>query len=128
MGQEIVVRFSSTESAFAALYDIDSSGRVTLLFPNKFSQDNHLKAGQIYTGDNWGLEANGVPGRDRLFMLVSKSNNILPGVASFIQNPNQSEIFVSKGVGIFGREIEGATKDSQPNAIGAALVEFFTAK
>jgi hypothetical protein len=127
MGDEIVVRFSVPQDCFAALYDIDSSGEAKLLFPNLQSTDNHLQAGRVYTGDTWGLTANGTPGRERMFLLAAPSNDQLPGVNAFVQNPS-GESSVSKSVGVFARKVQASTQSAAPGSIGASLVEFFTSK
>ena len=125
-GEEIIVRFSANQDGFGAIYDIDSTGTVALLFPNKHSGDNRLQAGKVYSGDTWGLVANGTPGRERMFMLFASSNAQLPGVNRFISNPDAGG-FVSKSVGAFARQIQSGSAGGNSNATGASFVEFFTA-
>jgi hypothetical protein len=127
MGQEIVVRFSGARDAFAALYDIDSTGAVTLLFPNASAKNNRLQSGQIYSGDSWGLVASGTPGRERMFLLVALSNDQLPGVNAFVQDPSSSGQ-VSKSITAFARTVQAGAGTAPPGSFGASVVEFFTAK
>lgn len=126
-GDEIIIRFRSNQDCFGAIYDIDCNGTVSLLFPNAVSQDNRLRAGQIYTGDTWELRAQAPAGRDRLFLLVADSNSQLPGVAQFIANPSAGG-FVSKSVGAFARTVQTTTRNTNSSQLGASVVEFFTAK
>ena len=125
MGEEIVVRFSANQDGFAALYDIDSAGTVSLLFPNGSAKNNHIQAGQIYSGDTWGLVANGTPGRERMFLMVAPSNAQLPGVTDFLANPSGGG-YVIKSVGAFARKVQPGSTNS--SSVGASLVEFFTSK
>jgi len=44
-GEPVKIHLKLSRDAYVYLYDIDPQGNVTLLFPNGFSRDNHLKAG-----------------------------------------------------------------------------------
>lgn len=45
-GDTLQIHLKLDQEAYVYVYDIDAEGRVTLLFPNGFSRDNHLAAGQ----------------------------------------------------------------------------------
>jgi len=47
-GEKITIRFKSTRDAFVTLYNYDTSGRVKIIFPNRYSPNNFIKAGQEY--------------------------------------------------------------------------------
>jgi hypothetical protein len=116
-------------SCFAALYDVDSEGAVTLLYPTSADVDNHLSANRRYTNEDLGidLKASGTPGRDRIFLIVASSNNELPGVAEVLRDPASKGV-VSKSVTSFARKVRSATQGAGQKSIGASVVEFFTAK
>lgn len=45
-GEAVQIQVKLSRDAYVYIYDIDPAGRVTLLFPNGFSRDNFLKAGE----------------------------------------------------------------------------------
>ncbi len=45
-GQEIKIHFRINKKAYLYIYNIDSQGRVNLLFPNKYDRANHLEPGE----------------------------------------------------------------------------------
>ena len=47
-GEKITIRFKSTRDAFVTLYNYDTAGRVKIIFPNRYSPHNFVKAGQEY--------------------------------------------------------------------------------
>ncbi|HWP47558.1 MAG TPA: DUF4384 domain-containing protein [Candidatus Limnocylindrales bacterium] len=51
-GEYIDVSFTVDQDSYVTLYDIDSTGNVTVLFPNSYSRDNLARAGRVYTIPN----------------------------------------------------------------------------
>ncbi|MEA2021451.1 MAG: PEGA domain-containing protein [Candidatus Caldatribacteriota bacterium] len=47
-GEKIIIYFKSTRDAFVTLYNYDTLGQVRIIFPNRYSPHNFLKAGQEY--------------------------------------------------------------------------------
>ena len=47
-GEKIIIYFKSTRDAFVTLYNYDTLGKVKIIFPNRYSPHNFLKAGQEY--------------------------------------------------------------------------------
>lgn len=45
-GSEIEIRYELNKKAYLYIYNIDVNGKVHLLFPNKYDQDNYLSAGK----------------------------------------------------------------------------------
>jgi hypothetical protein len=45
LGDRIALCISATEDCYAYLFDIGTTGKITLLFPNQFTLDNRLRAG-----------------------------------------------------------------------------------
>jgi len=45
-GEKIIIYFKSTRDAFVTLYNYDTLGQVKIIFPNKYSPHNFIKAGQ----------------------------------------------------------------------------------
>lgn len=47
-GEKIVINFRTNADGFLTLYDIDTRGEVSVLFPNRHHPDNYVKAGSTY--------------------------------------------------------------------------------
>lgn len=48
-GEDIAVYFKVSSNSFVAIYDILPNGKVSLIFPNRYDQNNFVLAGQLYT-------------------------------------------------------------------------------
>ena len=48
-GEKITINFRTTADGYVTVYDIDTSGQVSILFPNSNFPDNFVKADQIYS-------------------------------------------------------------------------------
>lgn len=47
-GEDLVLNLSSNRDCYIKMYHIDVNGRVSLILPNRFSQDNYLQVGKVY--------------------------------------------------------------------------------
>jgi len=50
-GERIKISFQASQDSFATLYNYDTEGRVKIIFPNQYSPNNFVKAGQTYSVD-----------------------------------------------------------------------------
>ncbi len=48
-GERIKISFQASRDSFVTLYNYDTEGRVKIIFPNKYSPDNFVRAGEIKT-------------------------------------------------------------------------------
>ena len=48
-GEKIIIYFRTNVDAYLTLYDIDTRGQVSVLFPNRNQQDNFVRGGRTYT-------------------------------------------------------------------------------
>lgn len=48
-GEDLAIYFKVYKNSFVAIYDILSNGKVSLIFPNRYDQNNFVLAGQLYT-------------------------------------------------------------------------------
>lgn len=138
MGEEVQIRFKVDRDCAITLYDIDSVGNVSLLFPNEFAPDNHVVAGQLYAlpdpKDNWKIQVNGVPGKETVIAVATSGQADLPGLSDFRKDPKSKSLGVVKrngsdtniqvtefaqNVGQLGRVSGGAS---------SASIQFFTVK
>lgn len=46
IGDSLTLKINVSEDAYVEVWNVGTSGKVTRIFPNAFSQDNHIKAGQ----------------------------------------------------------------------------------
>jgi mono/diheme cytochrome c family protein len=83
VGEGFQVLASVDRDCYLTIYEVDSSGRVSLLFPNQFVPNNRLSAGQLRTlggpGDDFQLQADGHPGVNTLVAVATLDPIGLPG-------------------------------------------------
>ena len=48
-GEKIKISFQASRDSFVTLYSYDTGGRVKIIFPNRYSPHNFVKAGQIHS-------------------------------------------------------------------------------
>ena len=74
VGETIQVRFSVSEDAYVYIYDIDAAGKVSLLFPNFYSQNNFVTAGDHVLPDlpSYRLTVTEPTGTEYLQIVASK--------------------------------------------------------
>ena len=66
-GEQIVFHVRSDQDASILILNVDRDGTVYTIFPNKFGQDNRIRAGQTLTiPDNTGVEASNMVFREPL--------------------------------------------------------------
>lgn len=77
IGDKINIVFNSSKDCYLTLLNIGTSGKLTILFPNKLHQDNFIKGGQTYKipGNEYGFEyqLKGPQGIEKLKAIVTES-------------------------------------------------------
>jgi len=48
-GERIIISFQATQDSYVKIYNYDTEGRVKIIFPNRYSPDNFVRAGEIKT-------------------------------------------------------------------------------
>jgi len=48
-GERIKIFFQTSQNSFVKIYNYDNEGRVNIIFPNRYSPDNFVRAGEIKT-------------------------------------------------------------------------------
>jgi outer membrane protein OmpA-like peptidoglycan-associated protein len=51
-GEKIIINFRTNTDAYVTVYDIDTRGQVSVLFPNRILSDNVVKGNQVYSMPN----------------------------------------------------------------------------
>lgn len=49
VGDSIRIYFRVSRDAYVTIYDVDAAGRVTIIYPNDYDQDNFARAGRVYS-------------------------------------------------------------------------------
>lgn len=74
-GEPLRLLFETNRDAYVTLVNIGTTGGVTILYPNRFSADNRVKAGTVYrvpgSGDNYEIALNGPAGVELVYALVT---------------------------------------------------------
>ncbi len=80
LGDSLIINYSTDARAYAYVYNVDASGRVAQAFPNAFSPNNLLNAGNFVLPDgNYRFTVTGPTGTESLHLLLSLTP-INPGV------------------------------------------------
>jgi TolB-like protein len=68
IGEKLTVNFKADRDCYVTLVDVGTSGNVHILFPNRFSSGNKVKANETYSvpgkGDGYKITVNGPPGTE----------------------------------------------------------------
>ncbi len=92
--EEVIVNYEVSQTAFLYLYSIDTRGKVTLLFPNKYDQDNKVKPGKgELPGRGYSFMTGEEEGREYLQLIASKVK--LPVFPSPESKDSQSSPFLN---------------------------------
>ncbi len=90
-GDPIRIFFEVTRDCYVVLYDIDTRGRLHILFPFDPWQDNFVRAGQVYElpgdWDDFQLTVDGPPGTEYVQVIASPYLFQLPDWPIYINSP-----------------------------------------
>ena len=74
IGENMQVHFRVSQDAYVYIYDIDAAGKVSLLFPNYYSQNNRVSAGEHVLPDSSAYNLNVVqPTRTEYLQLIASA-------------------------------------------------------
>ncbi len=92
-GDQIKVYFEVTRDCYVVLYDIDTRGRLHILFPFSPWQDNYVEAGRVYevpgNWDNFSLYVEGPTGTEYIEAIASPYSIDLPDWPIYLDSPGQ---------------------------------------
>jgi len=126
IGERIVVYFRSDRDCYLTLFNIGTSGELTVLYPNYLFQNNFTRADRIYAipGDEYPFEyeLSGPPGVEKIKAIATTSKlNLLDFEFS------REEFFHSVESGIAARDISIVAKKMEEVSVDSwaeALCEF----
>jgi hypothetical protein len=125
VGDAITVHFQTSQDGYLTLVNVGSSGKITILFPNRFSGGQEVKAGKVYRipapEDSYELALAGPPGTELIYALRTAK----PMKFSESDFSRTSEIFrsVTDGAGTFTRDINVVVKRTPREEQAKALLE-----
>ena len=77
VGEKLIIYFKVTQDAYVYIWDINANGEVRLIFPNKYNQDNFVRANIVYSipssRDTYSLKIAPPAGREVIHILASKT-------------------------------------------------------
>lgn len=115
IGEEIVFFFKAQRDCRLTLFNIGSSGKVYIIFPNKHQKDNLIKAGKIYRippeKAEWFFKAKGPAGKEVVKAIATEEK------IDLVQKEYK------KPAGIFEEVNEPESKVARDIAIALKLVE-----
>ncbi len=92
-GDRIKVYFEVTRDCYVVLYDIDTHGRLHILFPFSPWQDNYVRAGHVYElpgdWDTFSLHVEGPSGTEYIQAIASPYPIDLPDWPIYLDSPGQ---------------------------------------
>ena len=75
LGDPLTLRIESERDCYVTIFDVGTSGKVTVLLPNRFRSDNHIKAKQQVSfpgpGDGFEYVINPPKGRERIVVVAT---------------------------------------------------------
>ncbi|GAK57363.1 OmpA/MotB domain protein [Candidatus Vecturithrix granuli] len=109
-GEKAVIYFRTDADGYATLYDIDTQGKVLVIFPNRETPDNFVKAGQIYEipaqQADYDLIVEGPEGIEYIEAVASTD-------AYYRWNHNEGEPRWLQDWGLKGRKLEAGSSQPQ---------------
>lgn len=125
VGDPITVFFETSQAGYLTLVNVGSSGKITILFPNRFSGGHEVKAGKVYripgAEDSYELALAGPPGTELIYALrTTKPIKFVESDFSRTQDIFQS---VTDRASLFTRDINVVVKRTPRAEQSKALVE-----
>ena len=78
LGDELVIKFKADRSCYVTIFNMGSSGQITVLFPNRFYATNYVKKDEVYSipgkFQNFTIKAQGPAGIEKLKIFATEGN------------------------------------------------------
>ena len=78
VGDELVIKFKADRSCYVTIFNMGSSGQITVLFPNRFYATNYVKKDEVYSipgrFQNFTIKAEGPAGVEKLKIFATEGN------------------------------------------------------
>lgn len=108
LGDDLVVKFKADRACYVTIFNMGSSGQITVLFPNRFYATNYVKANEEYSipgkFQNFKIKAQGPAGIEKLKIFATEQNvPLLPeqyNVSAFRSLDPKTESSVTRDLAI----------------------------
>lgn len=78
VGDELVIKFRADRNCYVTIFNLGSSGQITVLFPNRFYATNHVRKDEVYSipgrFQNFTITASGPAGIEKLKIFATEAN------------------------------------------------------
>lgn len=127
-GETVKIGFKVDRECFVTIYNVDSAGNVTLLFPNPYSTNNRVVANKEYNipGDTepWDIEVGGDEGLERVTLIATLTPWNFPGR----EDSAKAISVVSKGIDLFAKSLQVKLRADKIDSYTTASVRFYSVK
>ena len=108
VGDELVIKFKADRSCYVTIFNMGSSGQITVLFPNRFYATNYVKKDEEYAipgkFQNFTIKAQGPAGIEKLKIFATEANvPLLPeqyNVSAFRSLDPKTEASVTRDLAV----------------------------
>ncbi len=116
--------FSADRDCYVAIVDIGTSGKMTLLFPNKWHRDNKIEKGKSYRippeGSDFTYKLAGPPGTEHVKVIASVNQllSTVPSLQQEVKKPLKETgggFLTMKNPGLILKDIRVAFSGTQPS-------------
>jgi len=133
IGDELKVYFKVSKDTYVYIFDIDTNGKVSLLYPNIYSESNYIKANSTYVlpdNSRYNFKVTGPAGVDNLVIisLPSPINNVDWLKKSLEQNSFAPVINGNYSPESFLTQVRGVTIEPTYNSNWSSATTSFTIK
>ncbi|MBI5748555.1 MAG: DUF4384 domain-containing protein [Nitrospinae bacterium] len=125
IGEKLTVNFKADRDCYVTLVDVGTSGNVHILFPNRFSSGNKVKANEVYSvpakGDGYKITVNGPSGTE----IIRAIATLKPISFIDIDFSGTRSIFksVDKNVPSFTRDLSIEASETPSSNLGENLIK-----
>jgi len=123
VGETVTFHFETTRDAYVALINAGTSGAVTFLFPNRFSQGHEVKGKTVYSiprsQDGYTMNVTGPPGIELVYALAT----LEPIKFAESDFSGTRSIFRSVDGGVVTRDINAVAKQTRIDRQAKATIE-----
>lgn len=124
-GETVKIHFRVDRDCLVSIFNTDNQGVTTLLFPNRYSPNNQVRANRDYElpGNNepWEIAVEGTEGMETVTLIATKTDWDFPGK----EEAGKGISVVSRGLDSFAKSLRVKLKDK---GFSKATVTFYSAK
>ena len=125
IGEKLTVNFKTDRDCYVTLVDVGTSGNVHILFPNRFSVGNKVKANETYSvpakDDGYKITVNGPPGTEIVRAIATLKP--IPFIDTDFSGTRSIFKSVDKNVSSFTRDLSIEASETPSSNLGENLIK-----